>query len=148
MKRDLVTDIKAVHSIKAQTVTATATGVSVDLLGFNSVTAIIALGAATSLDGSNKIVFSLVESDDNSVFTAVDATVAADNIEGSSDYSPQHGVVTIDADAETDDVYKIGYRGKKRYIKVVGTVTGTVSIGVACPVILGHAEETPAVQTV
>ena len=148
MKRDLVTDIKVANSIKPATLTASANGGGVDTLGFMSVSVLISLAAATGLDGSNNIVFKVQESVDNATFTDVDATVAADNLDGSTDYVPGHAAVTVDADAETDQAYKIGYRGYQRYVRVVATVTGTVSIIGSAAVILGDAEITPAAQPV
>lgn len=148
MKRDSVTDIKVVNSIKPTTITATATGVSVDTLGFMGVAILLSLAAATGLSGANKVVFKLQESANNSDWTDVDASVAADNLDGSSDYVPGHGVVTIDDNAETDQAYKMGYRGYKRYVRVIGTVTGTVSMISAAVAILSDAEITPAAQTV
>ena len=148
MKRDSVTDIKVVNSIKPTTLTASANGASVDTLGFMGVAIALSLAAATGMSGVNNVVFKLQESDDNAAWADVDASVAADNLDGSSDYVPGHGVVTIDDDAETDQAYRIGYRGYSRYVRVVATVAGTVSMISAAVVILSDAEITPAAQTV
>ena len=147
MKRDLVTDIKVVNSIKPSTLTASANGASVDTLGFMGTAILVSLAAAT-LTVVNKVVFKLQESDDNAAWTDVDVSVAADNLDGSSDYVPGHGVLTIDDTAKADQAYKMGYRGYSRYVRVVATVSGTVSIIAAASAILSKAEVTPAAQTV
>ena len=95
--------------------TATANGTGVDLKDAQDATVVIHAGDWT--DGS--FVFTIEESDDNSSFS----TVAAGNLDGS--------LPTIDSEDEDDQIYKIGYKGTKRYIRLVSTVSGSPSTGLA-----------------
>jgi hypothetical protein len=105
--------------------TATPTTVGVDLAGFNAAVCVIQVGAVT--DGTHTPV--LHESDDNSSFSAV----AAADLNGS---------FTALA-ANTNQ--RVGYIGRKRYIKPVITVTGSPSTGAyySAGVIRGECEKQP-----
>jgi len=80
------------------------------------------VGACT--DGS--FAFALHESDDDSTYAAV----ASADLEGSLptvaiDESP-------DAYSYANTVQRVGYKGNKRYVKLVATVTGSPGTGILC----------------
>lgn len=107
--------------------TATANGTGVDLQGFDAATVCITTGVIT--DGTHTI--SLQESDDNSTFTNV---VAADLLG------------TAPAIATTDDnvVFRFGYIGNKRYVRVVTTVASATTGGIYDAVVIrGRAHINP-----
>jgi hypothetical protein len=96
---------------------ATATGSGVDLLGYESATVIVLTGTVTDGTGT----FSIDESADNSNWTAV----AAADIVGTAP--------VIDTTASHDNAgFTFGYRGSKRYIRVVCTAAGTTTGAVYC----------------
>lgn len=91
--------------------TATANGSSVDLQGYGSATMVVQQVSWT--DGTHTI--AMQESDDNSTFTDVAA--------GDMDGSPP----AITASGTT--ITKVGYLGKKRYLRGRTVVTGSPSTG-------------------
>lgn len=126
-QRDLYNNVKAAVAMKFATRTANATGEAIDLTGYGSALIVIATGTIT--DGNHA--FALKESDDNATYTAV----------GTGDLIGT--APTADATAD-DKVYKLGYRGRKRYIRLDVTVTGATAGGVYGAVaILGRPEVAP-----
>ena len=106
-------DLSPAQSLKPATRTASADGTGVDLQGYESALVLIDVGSWT--DGSHT--FELQESDDDSSYSAV----------GSTDLLGTEPVV--DGAADDDQVYKLGYLGDARYIRVITTVTGSPSTG-------------------
>lgn len=132
IRRDLHSNVKAVSHIIG-TLTATETPANgVDLAGFGSSEFIIHVGEVTNIANSPQPswAFKLQESDSQSSgFT--DVTNADDVLVGSAK-SPvtapdsSTGVfLTVDAAAEDDQVYRVGYIGTKRYARVVATAANT-----------------------
>lgn len=110
--RDAQSRLDPVQSLAPAARTASANGSSADLANYDSATVLIDVGAFT--DGSHT--FEVQESDDDSTFTAV---AAADLI---GDSEP-----VVDGAADDDQIYKIGYVGSKRYLRVATTVSGTTT---------------------
>ncbi len=133
MSRDILSNVKAVHSIlPGAKVTGGSpyNGTGVDLSAYGSNEVVAYTGTVT--DGTHTI--TLEESDDNSSFSAV----AAENRQGS--LPP-----TLDTTAAHDNaIFRFAYIGKKRYIRAVcvtaGTTTGAV-LGVM--VLLGNPRHGP-----
>lgn len=131
IRRDLHSNVKAVSHIIG-TLTATETPANgVDLAGFGSSEFIIHVGEVTNIANSPQPswAFKLQESDDDSDYS--DVTNANDVLVGSAK-SPvtapnaSTGVfLTVDAAAEDDQVYRVGYIGTKRYARVVATAANT-----------------------
>lgn len=125
--RDLVNSMGIAQSLAPAARTADEDGAGVDLQGYESAVVVVATGAIT--DGTHTI--EIQESDDNSTFTAV----ADDDLQGTE---PVIGA------ADGNKVYKIGYIGTKRYIRVSVTVADATSGGVyGAFVIRGHARSKP-----
>jgi hypothetical protein len=125
MRKDLVHDIKVAQCVVAQTLTATTTGTAVDMSGYEAATFIINVGTGVSTD--NKLTVSLVEGAASDSLTDV---AAADQLNASFDITAV-------------GVYKIGYRGVKRYVAVKLTETGTVSAPVSVTGVLSSARVAP-----
>jgi hypothetical protein len=132
IRRDLHSNIKAVsHYVGAPTATVTPAS-GVDLAGFSSSEFIISVGAVANIANSPQPswAFKLQHSDSQSSdFT--DVTDANDVLVGSAK-SPvtapnsSTGVfLTVDDAAEDDTVYRVGYIGTKRYVRVVATAANT-----------------------
>lgn len=104
---------------------AAPTAVEVDLAGCNSAVFLICTGIeGSSLSGSNYWTWKMEHADDNGTGVAGSyANVAAADVQG---VTPASGIVlTIDADAETPQITKIGYVGGKRFVKITPAETGT-----------------------
>ena len=128
MKRDLSHLVDGNISVKFDAHKTTVTGDAVDLQGCNSVTIFIITGTIT--DGTHTV--SLLESDDDSTYTDVDS--------GDIIGTPP----AIDSD-DSDTVFKIAYRGHKRYLKVKVTVAGATDGGnYGAIVVKGHLDHSLA----
>lgn len=133
IRRDLHSNIKAVQHIAAAAVTTTQTPSNgVDLAGFSSVEFLIAIGAVANIANSPQPTwaFKLQHSDSPSSNFA-DVTEAGDVLVESAK-SPvaapnaSTGVfLTIDDAAEDAQVYRVGYIGTKRYVRVVATAANS-----------------------
>jgi len=91
--------------------TATSNGTGVDLKGYDTAIAVVQFGTWT--DGTHTP--SLEESDDNSTFTAV----AAADMEGS--------FTAVSSGGGSNTIQTVGYKGRKRYIRVKLTLAGTTT---------------------
>lgn len=114
----------AVHKTLLAPVTVSATGQSaaIDMQGHRWAELIFSVGDFT-FTGTNKITLSIQEADESDFSDAA----------APSDYDAPgatSGVVaTLDASAEKEKSYRVGYIGTKRYARLVYTIGGTVS----CP---------------
>lgn len=106
--RDIDKSLVVTQSLHPSARTASANGTGVDLAGFSA--AVIVVHVGTRTDGTH--VLKIQESDDNSSFTDV---AAAD----------QSG--SFPADVTSNTPIEVGYTGRKRYLRVVSTVSGTTT---------------------
>lgn len=109
---DIKDRITAAISIVYAAKTASGNGTGVEVADYHSAIAFIHAGAWT--DGTHT--FELQDSDDNSTWAAV-----ADNLINGTE-------PVIDGAADDDQVYILGYKGNKRYLRVVATV-GSATTG-------------------
>jgi hypothetical protein len=138
--KDLYNNTKTVSLLDPIAVSTTQTITDVDLAGFNSAKLNIHAGldAGTGLSASHKIVFVLSDSDDGTTYAAVED---ADML-GVEDIT-SGTILTIDSEDEDNTVYSFGYVGGKRYLQLVGTVTGTISMPMAITLEKGHPLDSP-----
>ncbi|TPM58982.1 hypothetical protein FJ959_08900 [Mesorhizobium sp. B2-2-4] len=126
--RDSYNDIGFIQSFAPAARNATANGTGVDLLGFSGAVLVIHAGAWT--DGTHT--FDIQDSDDNSTF----ASVAAGLYQGTKPVVSSSGTAS--------KVYKVGYLGAKRYLRVSVTVAGATTGAVyGASILLGHAATKP-----
>jgi hypothetical protein len=123
--RDIISNIGVKAAIAPAVQSAAVDGGSVDTLGFNSVGFAINTGAIV---GSGDFGAKLQESDDGSTF----ADVAAAQVKG-----------TVPATLAAASVYKFGYAGFKRYVRLSITKAGGTSIALGAVAILGGASQRP-----
>jgi type 1 fimbria pilin len=134
MNFDIKNNVDVVQSIAPQqlsgTVTGTSTAAGVDLRGYNSAMAVINCGAAGGTAPS--FTFQVEESDDNSTFTAV----ASADLSGTE---PSVGTANDNA------VYRIGYKGGSRYIRVsVPATSGTTpTLFAGASIVRGRPDDAP-----
>lgn len=126
MLTDTITAAAILTALLPAVRTAAADGATIDLAGYHGCTFGVHLGApGDTLSGSVYFDFTIQHSDDGSAWSditdneyVIGATVAAGGIWR-----------TVDADAEASQVYTIGYRGPKRYVRIQLEKTGTHSNG-------------------
>lgn len=125
--KDMKTMIAAAVGAVPQILSANHTATLVDLQGFNSATLVVSTGAIV---GAGDFSVKLQESDTETLgdFTDVDA----DDLLGS-----------FSATLPADSVETVGYRGTKRYVRVVFTRNGGTSIAASAAIIKGHPENAP-----
>lgn len=137
MNHDLVSDLKANTLIGAETLAADNTPTSIDLAGYGSCTILISVGAGgITFSGTNKIEFVLTESDDNSSFSNVASTDIIHAVQAVSS-----GIVySLTAAHASADTVRFGYKGTKRYLKLLADFSGTHGTGtpISATAILGH----------
>ena len=155
MLREIHSHLDAVnHSISLASATVTPTN-GVDIKGFSAIEFVIAIGAVANIANSPQPswAFKLQESDsESSGFT--DVTDSNKVVVGSA-LSPvaapdsSTGVfLTVDDAAEDDKVYRIGYIGTKRYVRVVATAANTPgNTPLAIIALRGHAHQQPTQDT-
>lgn len=152
MLRDLHSNIKVVQHVAAAAITATNTPSSgVDTAGFSSIEFLIAVGVVTNIANSPQPTwaFKLQESDSASAdFTDVtddDMVLVGSAKSPVAAPNASTGVfLTIDDAAEDAQVYRVGYIGNKRYVRVVATAANTPgSTPYAVVAVLGHPAIAP-----
>lgn len=133
--RDLHNNIGVVHLLDPQDIVASDTKSNIlDRQGFESVELLAIIGAINTLSGSVYLTPVLQESDstDDADFEAVDE----DDIIGA--------FTKIDAANEDQVTQHVGYRGSKRYVRVLLDVTGnTVAALVSVIGLVSHAADRP-----
>lgn len=107
------------------------TPVVIDTKGYESVTFVLATGTVTDAQTLN-----VQESADNSTYSDV---AAADIIGGSTKLSAFETM----AAGDDDTIKTLGYKGSKRYLKVVSTAAGATGAIYGIVAILGHAQYKP-----
>jgi|TARA_R110000765_G_scaffold49159_5_gene100055 hypothetical protein len=128
--KDLSNNVVIASSLINAVKTAAANGTGVDLQGYESALAVVAVGAeGDTLAANLNFQISLQHSDDNSTFTdcvqaeIVDGTIAADGnwliLDGTTSGDP----------GTAGGVWQVSYVGGKRYVRLVIDKTGTHSTG-------------------
>jgi hypothetical protein len=139
--KDMHSDIQAVVAIGAATLTADNTPAAIDLQGFDAAEIVLAIGVGgITFSGTNKIEFVLTHSDDNSTYT----NVTTDDILGVTIASG--GIIkSLVAAHAAAGVYRFGYVGSKRYLKLLADFSGTHGTGtpIAATVIKGRPNDAP-----
>ncbi|MGP0566293.1 MULTISPECIES: hypothetical protein [unclassified Nitrospina] len=126
--RDMKSNVDAVNSLAPAAYTASSNGSGVDLQGYDAAMVVFSAGAADTTDTDEVYTPKVEESDDDVTYTAV----AAGDLEGAL------------ADLSANSIQGVGYKGSKRYIRAVFTITGTTpSIQAAGTVLRGHPAQAP-----
>lgn len=99
-----------------------AAGDWIDMQGFEALTFVVSTGTVTDAGTASGFSFEIQESDTTA---AADATAVAD-----ADLIGLESALTVTSDtADNDLIGSIGYRGEKRYVRVVATgTTGTNAV--------------------
>ena len=124
--KDLANNLAMTQVLDPATLTATTNTSGLDTANTNGAMFNVLVGeSGDTLSSSVKWDLILQDSDDNSTFSAVtdNKFVTFADVDSSGIYA------TIDAAAEDDASYPIGYVGPKRYARIACTKTGTHSNG-------------------
>lgn len=135
------------NALTSQTLNSSANGATIDTQGFDSVALAVAVGVSgDTLSGSVHIQLEVEHADD-------DGTGSPDTWEDCADDDLLNFVAganngtfaKIDDAAEDDAVYATGYRGNRRFVRVVANLTGTHTNGtpVGAVAIKGHPHFSP-----
>jgi hypothetical protein len=125
--RDLASNIGAVAALAPAVQSAAASGAAIDTQGFGSVAFLLSTGAIVS-DGDFGVKVQESDTDVSGDFTDADAGVVD---------------TTAPETLAATSVYKLGYRGFKRYVRLALTKAGGTSIAAGAIAILGNAAQRP-----
>jgi hypothetical protein len=119
--KDLHSALAAVVAFGPVSLSADNTPAAIDLQGYNGCEILIGVGiGGITFDTSNKVEFKLTHSDDNSTYDAVEQDDVLGVTVGSG------GIVkSLIAAHAAAAVYRVGYVGNRRYLKVLADFTGT-----------------------
>jgi hypothetical protein len=122
-------DFKPVTALAPALRTASATGGSIDRLGFEALTFLVSAGAWTN--GTHTLVA------EHSIDNTTWETIPADQLVGT--------LPVIGAAPAADKITSVGYSGDARYVRVKSNVTGSPATGavVGMAVLLGRAAHKP-----
>ena len=140
--KDLSNNIAPAVSIINAVKTAAANGTGVDLQGYESATVLVEVGAeGDTLSSSVYFEVSLEHSDDDSTYTDVaQADIIDGTISSGGIFLKLDGTANGNPDT-AGEIYRVGYVGGKRYVRVVLAKTGTHSNGtpLGAMIVRGHA---------
>jgi hypothetical protein len=144
--RDLVSRVAISSPHFPAVLTATPSAVTVDRRGYESVTFAVDTGAGgITFTGTNKIEWTMTESDDGSTWT----NVTTGSVRGAAGTEPAitNGIVEAYTSAKAAaSTTEYGYVGDKRYVRLTPVFGGTHSTGtlVGTKAVLGHPANSPA----
>jgi len=126
-QRDMTSNMSAAQLIAPAVIAADNTPASIDLAGYEGCAIYLHIGAGgITFSGTNKIEFVLTHSDDDSTYTNVDDA----DIIGAPSIS--NGIIKALTSAHaTADISEFGYKGGKRYLKLLADFSGTHGTGTA-----------------
>ncbi len=140
--KDIHSAITAVAAIGAAVLDADNTPAAIDLIGYDAAEILLAIGiGGITFSGTNKIEFKLTHSDDNTTYTAVDA----DDVLGAASVGTGGIIKALTAAHAAAAVYRFGYKGGKRYLKLLADFSGTHGTGtpIAATVLKGWGFDNP-----
>jgi hypothetical protein len=131
--RDIHSSLLASILIEAATLAADNTPSAVDLQGYDAAEIVLAIGAGgITFSGTNKIELKLTHSDDDTTYSAV----TVDDMLGLSSVGSGGIIKSLVAAHASAGVYRCGYRGGKRYLKLLADFSGTHGTGTPMAAIL------------
>lgn len=130
--KDLHSKLLIATAIGPAVLTADAPSAALDLLGYNAAEIVLAIGAGgINFTNANKIEFIVSHSDDGATFTPV----TANDILGAA--SVTDGIVkALTAAHANPAAYRFGYKGSRRFLRVVADFSGAHATGTPITVLL------------
>lgn len=114
--QDLLNTLKSALAIEPAAYTATKNGAIIDMQGHEAVLFTVLAGAITTADGTNYFEFSLQHGDLSDLSDA--AAVSGSDLIGAN-FRINHAT-----DFDNKYVGELGYKGGKRYVRLIATETG------------------------
>lgn len=140
--KDIHSGMSVAVAIGNEVLSADNTPPAIDLLGYDAAEIILSIGiGGITFSGTNKIEFKLTHSDDDTTYTAVElkdvlglAAVGAGGI-----------IKSLVAAHAAAAAYRVGYKGGKRYLKLLADFSGTHGTGtpITAIAIKGHGHDNP-----
>ncbi len=140
--RDIHSTITLAGALGAAVLAADATSGAIDLRGHDSAELILAIGAGGIVfDAVNKIEFKLTHSEDDVTYDAV----SIEDVIGLASVGAGGIVKSLTAAHAAAAVYRFGYKGRRRYLKVQADFSGAHAAGtpIAALVLKGHGQTQP-----
>jgi hypothetical protein len=139
--KDMHSCLTAAVAIGNAVLAADNTPASIDLQGYNAAEILLSIGiGGITFTGTNKIEFVLTHSDDDTTYTNVtDADLLG--VTGTTG-----GIIkALVAAHAAAAVYRFGYKGNKRYLKLLADFSGTHGTGtpIAATVLKSHGYNSP-----
>ncbi|NJL06965.1 MAG: hypothetical protein HC900_00900 [Methylacidiphilales bacterium] len=126
--RDLAHNVSVIQAIAPQVLDASITGDAIDLLGHGSATLIVQTG---EIVGGGSFALKLQES----------ATGASDSFGNVGSHNFLGG--TLPATLAANTIYKVGYAGARRFVRVDVTKASGTSIALSASIVKGHPASAP-----
>ncbi|MGO7922004.1 hypothetical protein ACC755_22890 [Rhizobium ruizarguesonis] len=140
--KDLHSKLTIVNAIGAAVLAADNTPAAIDLQGYDSVEIVLAIGiGGITFDATNKIEFKLTESDDDVTYNAV----TIEDMLGLASVGTGGIIKSLIAAQAAATVSRFGYKGGKRYLKLLADFSGTHGTGtpISALVIKGNGYSNP-----
>lgn len=140
--KDLHSKLSGLLAAGPAVLTTSSTAAAIDLRDYNSAEIFFAVGAGgITFSGTNKIELIVTHSDDDSDYEAV----ADGDVLGVASVGSGGVVKSITSAHASAALYRLGYVGGKKYIKVQVALGGTHSTGtaLAAMVVKGHGADNP-----
>ncbi len=140
--KDIHSDMSIVVAIGTAVLSADNTPPAIDLQGYNAAEIVLGIGVGgITFDATNKIEFKLTHSDDNVSYSAV--TIG--DVLGVVSVGAGGIIKALTAAHAAAAVYRYGYKGGKRYLKLLPDFSGTHGSGTPMSglVIKGHGFNRP-----
>lgn len=140
--KDIHSNIALALLIEAATLAADNTPVAVDLQGFDAAEIALSIGVGgITFTGTNKIEFKLTHSNDGTNYDAVEAK----DVLGEAAVGTGGIIKALTSAHAAAAVYRFGYVGGRRYLKLLADFSGTHGTGtpIAANLIKGHPHVAP-----
>ena len=126
--KDIHSALFAVLAIEAAVFTADNAPAVIDLLGYDAAEIVLSIGAGgIAFTNANKIEFKLTHSDDDVTYSAVDIG----HVLGVKSVGEGGIIKALTAAHAAAAVYRFGYKGGKRYLKLLADFSGAHATGTA-----------------
>ena len=143
--KDVHSHMLATVAIGAAVLAADNTPPAIDLQGYQAAEIILAVGiGGITFSGTNKIEFKLTHSDDDATYEAVTVT----DMLGLDAVGDGGIIKALTAEHAAAAVYRFGYKGGRRYLKLLADFSGTHGSGtpIAATVLKMKGADTPEVD--
>lgn len=142
MYPDLGNNVRTQRALSPAARTASANGAANDLAGYEILSYLIATGAVTTLNGTDKFTFKVQTSPDDVTYTDIDTT---DDYIASRDEAGVAWDRVLNAAGHADKSFTISVRTRTpRYARVVATAAGAPSVIFGVTAVKSNARHNPA----